>query len=83
MEHESDDDNSCNWCSWYGHKRINTGTGGLRNKSTSGDHKNYSIIKINQNIEKSSWDLRRLAITQTLLKTHEVTVARKKTLKRV
>ena len=46
MEHESDGDTSCNWCTWYSHQRIGTGTGGLGNRRTSGDHSNSSIIKI-------------------------------------
>ena len=25
MEHESDSDTSCNWCSWYSIQRIDTG----------------------------------------------------------
>ena len=36
---------------------------GLGNKRTSGDHLNYSIIKIGQNTAKSPDDLRRLAVT--------------------
>ena len=39
-----------------------TGTKRLGNKRASGDHPNYSI-KIGQNTEKSSGDLRRLAVT--------------------
>ena len=48
------------------------GTSRLRNKRTSGDHKFYTIIKIGQNTEKSSGDLRRLAVTQTLVKDHHL-----------
>ena len=29
LEHESDGDVSCNWCSWYSHQRIDSGTEGL------------------------------------------------------
>ena len=36
----------------------------LRNKRTSRDHPNYSIIKIGKNTAKSHGDLRRLAVTQ-------------------
>ena len=61
MEYESDGDTQCNWCSWYSHQNIGTVTGGLGNKRMSGDHPNYSIIKIGQNTEKSSEELRRLA----------------------
>ena len=35
-----------------------------RNKRTSGDHPDYSIIKIDQNTAKSPRDLRRLAVIQ-------------------
>ena len=39
-------------------------SGGIGNKKTSGDYPNYSTIEIGQNTEKSSGDLRRLAVTQ-------------------
>ena len=51
VEHESVVYANCNWCSWYSHRRINKGSGGLGNKKTSGDHLNNCIIKINQNTE--------------------------------
>ena len=35
---------------------IITGTGGFRNKKTSGDHLNYCIVEIGQNTKKS-WKL--------------------------
>ena len=56
MKDESDGDTSCNWCTQYSHQRIGTGTEGLGNKKMSGDHPNYSIIKIGQNAEKSPGD---------------------------
>ena len=74
MEHESDDDTNCNWCSRYSHQMIGTGTGGLGNKRVMGDHPNYSIIKIDQNTEKSPGDMRRLAVTQTSVKEHQLTL---------
>ena len=57
MEHESDVYTNHDWCSWYSHQRINKGTGGLRNKKTSGDHSNYCIIEISQNTEESPGDI--------------------------
>ena len=39
------------------------------NWRTSGDHSNYNIIENGQNTEKSPGDLRRLAGTQTPVKT--------------
>ena len=48
--------------------------GGLRNKRTSGDHPNYNIIESSQNTEKSPGDLRRLAVTQTPVRNHRLTL---------
>ena len=73
MKYESDDDTSCDWCAWYSHQWIATGAGGLGNKRTSGDHPNYNILKIGQNT-KSPRDLRRLAVTQTQLEGHQLTL---------
>ena len=72
MEHESYGYTNCNWCSWYGHQMIGTGTRGLGNKRTSGDHQNYWITVINQNTEKSPGELRRLAATQTPVKDQQL-----------
>ena len=69
MEHESDVYTNCNLFSWYSHRRINKGTGGLENKRKSGDHPNNCIIEIDQNTEKSPGDSRSLAVTQTSVKT--------------
>ena len=60
--------------SWDSHQRIIKGTGVLENKRTSGDHPNYSIIKINQNTEKSPGNLRRLVVTRTTLRNHPLTL---------
>ena len=40
----------------------------------SGDHPNYSIIKIGQNTEESPGDLKRLAVTQTPVRNHQLTL---------
>ena len=73
-EHESDVYTNCNWCFWCDHQGINKRTGGLRNKRTSGDHPNYYTIEIVQNTEKSPGDLRRLAVTQTSVRDHQLTL---------
>ena len=73
MEHESDGDNNCNWCSWYSHQRIGKKTRRLRNKRTNGDHSNHYIIENGQNTEKSPGDLKRLDVTQTPVKNHRLT----------
>ena len=40
----------------------------------NGDHPNYNIIEKSLNTLKSPGDLRRLAVTQTLLKDHQLTL---------
>ena len=70
MEHEGDSDTSCNWSTRKNPQRLGKGTGRLRNQKTSGDHPEYTIIKIDQNTEKSPGDLRRLTVTQTCVKNH-------------
>ena len=75
MEHESDGDTNYNWCPWYSYQRIDTGTGGLGNKRMSGEYPNYCIIKIGQNTEESPEDLMRLAVAQTPLRNHRLTLA--------
>ena len=68
-EHECDGNTNCNWNARYGHQKIDYGTGRLGNNRTNRDHLNYSIIEIGLNTEKSPGDLRRLAVTQTPVKT--------------
>ena len=65
MVHESDGDTNCNSYVRNRHQRINTGTGEVGNKRKSGDHPNYNIVEIGQNIKKSLGDLRILAVIQT------------------
>ena len=68
MDYEGDNYTNHDWCFWYSHQRIIKGTRGLRNKRTSGDHPNYSIIENGRN----TGDLRRLAVTQTPVKDHQL-----------
>ena len=72
MQHYCDCDSDCIWSTQYSHQRIGTGTGGLGNKRTSGDHPNYSIVEIGQDTEKGHGDLGRLAVTQIPVKNHLV-----------
>ena len=74
MEHESGGNINYNWHTRYRYQRIDRRTGGLGNKRTSGDHPNYSIVEIGQNTEKSPGDLGRLAITQTPMENHQLTL---------
>ena len=53
---------------------ITKGTGGLGSWRTSGGHPNYNIIENSQNTEKIPGDMRRLAVTQTPVKDHRLTL---------
>ena len=72
MENINDGDTNCNWCAWCNHQIIGTGTGGVGNERMSRNHPNHSIVEISQNTEKSPGDLRRLDITQTPVKNHQL-----------
>ena len=74
MEHEGDGDTYCNLCGWNDPQSVCKGPGRVRNQRMSQDHPNYSIVKIDQNTEKSPGDLRRLAVTQTPVKNHQLTL---------
>ena len=63
-----------NWCSRYSQQRIIKRTGNLRNKRMSGDYPNYNIIKMGQNTEKKPGDVKRLAVTQTPVGNHRLTL---------
>ena len=56
---------------------FDTETRGRRNKRTSGDHPNYSIIKIGLNTKKSPKDLRKRAVTQTPVSNHRLRQCKK------
>ena len=45
VEYDSDGDTNCDWYAWYSHQRISTGTGGLGNKRTSGDHQTTALLR--------------------------------------
>ena len=51
---------------------VNKGTGGIGSWRTSGDHPNDSIIENGQNTEERPGDLRRLSVTQTPVKDHQL-----------
>ena len=51
----------------------------LGHKRTSRNNSNYSIVEIDQNIKKSQGDLRRLVVSQTSVKNHQLTLMWKTT----
>ena len=65
MEHENDGDTDSNWRARNSHQSIGKETGRIGNKKMSGDHTNYSIVKLDKNTEKSPVDLSRLAVART------------------
>ena len=74
MKHESDDCTNCDWCFWHSNWRIIKGAGRFGSWRTSGAHPNDSVIEDGQNTEKSHGDLRRLTVTQTPVKNHQLTL---------
>ena len=80
MDHEGDGGISCNRFTWNDFKMIGKGTGKIGNQKTSRNHPSYSFVKISQNIEKSPGDLRRIAVSQTPVKDHELALVGKKNL---
>ena len=74
MEHESDGDTNCNWCTWNNPQKIGKEVGRLGNKRTNGDNPNFSIVEIGQNTEKRPGDLRRLVFTKGLVEDHQLTL---------
>ena len=74
MEHENDGEVIYNYYVWNRHQRLKTEIGGLVNKRTSGYHLNYSIVEINQNIEKNPGDLKTLAVTENPVKINHLTL---------
>ena len=55
-------------------KGLLKGLGGLGSWRTSGDHPNDNTVENGQNTRKSPGDLRRLAVTQTPVKNHQLTL---------
>ena len=55
-------------------KGIIKGPGGFGSWRPSGDHPNNSVIENGQNTEKSPGNLRRLAVTQSPVKDHQMSL---------
>ena len=70
---ESDGPTNCNQCARNNLRRLRKETGRVGNKRMSQDHPNYSIAQISQNTENGPGDLR-LAVTQTPVKDHQLTL---------
>ena len=74
MEHVDDGYSICNYDTLKGPKSPERKAGEKKNNL---DHTDYIIIKIGEYTGKSPRDLRKLAVTQTLVKYHQLTQERK------
>ena len=74
MEHERNDCANCDWCFKRNNLRGIKRPGGLGSWRTGRDYPNDSIAENGQNPETSPGDLRRLAVTQTPGKNHQLTL---------
>ena len=72
MEYEGDGDTNYNWGVRNGPQSLGKETGRVGNRRTCQDHLNYNIIKNNKNTGKSPGDMRRLALSQTPVKDHQL-----------
>ena len=68
MAYEGDNNTNYDWCFWHGIQ----GPGRFGSWRPSGDHPNNSIIENGQNTKKSPGDLRRLPVTQSPMKDHQL-----------
>ena len=74
MEHERNSDTSYNWCTRNNPQKLGKQTGRLGNKRTSGDHPDFSILKIGQNTDKSPRDLKIIVCAYNPVKDQQVTL---------
>ena len=74
MEHAGDDCANCDWCFRHNNKRFIEGPGGLGGWRIGRDYPNDSTAENGQNSEMRPGDSRRLAITQTPVKNHQLTL---------
>ena len=74
VEYESDNYTNRDWCFWYSYQRIIKGTRGDGNKRASGNHSSIYIIENDQNTENGPRYFRRLAVTLTPVKDHQLTL---------
>ena len=73
MEHENDGDTNYSWCTRYGLQTLGKGTGRVGNRGMYREHPKIVIartvlILLGLSIDKSPGDLRRLAVSLTLVK---------------
>ena len=77
MKHEDDGDNYYSCCFWGGHQSLEKRLKELEIRGRIENNSDDYSVKINQNTEKSSVDIRRLDVTQTTMKDHRLTQGKK------
>ena len=73
VEHEGDGITSRNRRAWKGSQWLRKYTGRVGNQTTNKNHPDYCIVNISQNTEKCPDDLRRIALSWTPVKNHQLT----------
>ena len=69
---ENDQRDNCNWHAWNDPMGLGKGAERVGNQRTNRGYSDHSIGKISQNTENSLGDLRRIAVTQTTVKDHQL-----------
>ena len=82
MEHEGDSDSNCNWRTWNNPKGLMKGLEDLKIRGQVETIQTKALLRSGQNTEKSPGDWKRIAVTQTLMRNHQL-MRVGKTLKRV
>ena len=70
MEYEGDSDISCGWCTWGNPQRIGKGAGRGHIETIQ----ITALLRLGLNTQKSPGDLRKLAVTQTSVRNHQLTL---------
>ena len=74
VEYESETDTISKLNIWNSLQKFWKGKERVENRSTNRDNLHHRIVEIDQNTEKSPGDLKRLGITQTVVKNHQLTL---------
>ena len=75
LEQETNRFNNCNLCARNGPQNLGKGAGKFGNWRNNRDYRNHSILKISRYTDKSPRDLRTRAVSQIMVKDHQLTLA--------
>ena len=74
MEHQGDSDVNLIDALGTVSQRLGKENGRVKSRRMNRDHPGFSIVEIGQNTEQSPGDLKKLAVTQTPMKGHQLTL---------